>query len=98
MIIKDKFVLLTFYRRSVKIGSNSIFSSGVYVHKSIARDIREWVVQYHHLGYDIKSFYKLYDYAINNGMEYQRKKVLDFWGKHGLAAAMDAFNVSRSAL
>ncbi len=55
-------------------------------------------MQYHHLGYDIKSFYKLYDYAINNGMEYQRKKVLDFWGKHGLAAAMDAFNVSRSAL
>ncbi|MDE3022693.1 MAG: hypothetical protein KGI54_12685 [Pseudomonadota bacterium] len=29
---------------------------------------------------------------------YHRKRVLDFWGKHGLDATLDAFKVSRRTL
>jgi hypothetical protein len=59
-------------------------------------------VQYQHIGYRIKGFYKLYNYAVKYGMDNQiarhRKHVLAFWERYGLDATLDAFKQSRRTL
>ena len=52
-------------------------------------------MQYQHIGYRIKGFYRLYDYAIKYGMDNEiakhRHKALIFWERHGIDATMDAY-------
>ena len=59
-------------------------------------------MQYQHIGYRIKGFYRLYDYAIKYGMDNEiakhRHKALIFWERHGIEATMDAFDVGRRTL
>lgn len=59
-------------------------------------------MQFHHAGYRIKGFYRLADYALRWGMASseasRRLKILAFWERHGLAATMEAFEVSRRTL
>ena len=51
------------------------------------------LVQSHHIGFGIKGFYRWGSYAItarmNNDNTQHRLRVLEFWEKHGLAAALD---------
>ncbi|HVC49997.1 MAG TPA: integrase core domain-containing protein [Burkholderiales bacterium] len=57
-------------------------------------------VQY--VGYGVKGFYRMASLALKEACmdetAYHRKRVLDFWGKHGLDATLDAFKVSRRTL
>ena len=48
------------------------------------------------LGHKAKGFYRLWSYALRWGMEEEteaqrRYRILSFWRKHGLQAALDAF-------
>jgi len=53
-------------------------------------------------GYGIKSWYGVKRYAWRmqtvSEIAAQRLKILTFWDKHGLAATLDAFGVSRRTL
>jgi len=55
-----------------------------------------------HVGYQIKGFYRWADYALRWGMiatdAQRRLQILDFWQRHGLAAAHEAFTISRRTL
>jgi transposase InsO family protein len=55
-----------------------------------------------HVGYQIKGFYRWADYALRWGMiatdAQRRLQILDFWQRHGLAAAQEAFTISRRTL
>ena len=60
-------------------------------------------MQYQHLGYCIKGFYKIASFA--NKLEAmmatdtkQKLNALEFWDKHGLIAALDFAEVSRATL
>ena len=60
-------------------------------------------MQYQHLCYRIKGFYKIASFA--NKLEAmmatdakQKLKALEFWNKHGLIAALDFSGVSRATL
>lgn len=59
-------------------------------------------MQYQHIGYRIRGFYRVADYALRWGMlnetAQHRLKVLTFFATHGLAATQDAFQVSRRTL
>ena len=50
----------------------------------------------------VKGFYRLADYALRWGMiapdAQRRLEILGFWRRHGLAAAGEAFKVSRRTL
>ena len=54
------------------------------------------------IGHRIRGFYRLADYALRWGMiapdAKKRLAILDFWQRHGLAAASEAFKVSRRTL
>lgn len=60
-------------------------------------------MQYQHIGFRIKGFYRIAKYAArhlamgSNKAEY-KLKILQFWEKHGLAATLDAFPVKRRTL
>jgi len=55
-----------------------------------------------HIGYHVKGFYRLAGYTLRWGMlghdATQRLAILQFWRRHGLAAAIEAFKVSRRTL
>src|SRR5438552_15553327 len=55
-----------------------------------------------HVGHKLRGFYRLADYALRWGMiapdAQKRLAILDFWQRHGLAAAREAFKVSRRTL
>ena len=55
-----------------------------------------------HVGHKIRGFYRVADYALRWGMiapdAQKRLAILDFWQRHGLAAAGEAFKVSRRTL
>src|SRR4029453_3056350 len=55
-----------------------------------------------HVGHKIKGFYRLATYALRWGMiapdAQKRLAILEFWQRHGLAAASEAFKVSRRTL
>ena len=60
-------------------------------------------MQYQHLGYRIKGFYKIASFA--NKMEAmmgidakQKFEALEFWHKYGLITALDFSKVSRATL
>ena len=59
-------------------------------------------MQFQHVGYRVKGCYWVGGYALRWGMiseqACQRLKILAFWERHGLAAARDAFGVSRRTL
>ena len=60
-------------------------------------------MQYQHLVYRIKGFYRVGSYALRHdnmpdATQLHRQKVLAFWSVHGLAATLDAFSVSRRTL
>ena len=59
-------------------------------------------MQYQHIGYGVKGFYRVGCYAIkptmNNEIIQHRLRVLEFWEKHGLQAATDHSGKSRRAL
>ena len=60
-------------------------------------------MQIHRVGYHVKGFYKLNDYAIRYARMVteeakRRARILLFWEKHGLAATKEAFGVGRSTL
>lgn len=59
-------------------------------------------MQYQHVGYGIKGFYRIGNYAIkptmNNPIIQERLRVLEFWDKHGLQAAIDHSGKSRRTL
>ena len=59
-------------------------------------------MQYQHIGYRIRGFYRVADYALRCGMlndsAQTRLKILIFFATHGLQAAQDAFQVSRRTL
>lgn len=54
------------------------------------------------IGRGVKGFYRLADYALRWGMiatsAQRRLEILGFWQRHGLAAAQEAFQVSRRTL
>ncbi len=56
-------------------------------------------MQYQYIGYRVKSFYQIIRYAMkadmNNEVTAQRLRVLEFWDKHGLQAALDHGDQSR---
>src|SRR5438034_3113598 len=55
-----------------------------------------------HVGYQMRGFYRWADYALRWGMiatdAQRRLQILDFWQRHGLAAAHEAFTISRRTL
>lgn len=55
-----------------------------------------------HVGYHVKGFYRQASYALRWGMlgqdAQQRLAILRFWQRHGLAATVDAFKISRRTL
>ena len=55
-----------------------------------------------HVGHKVKGFYRVADYALRWSMiapdAQRRLAILDFWQRHGLAAASEAFKVSRRTL
>lgn len=55
-----------------------------------------------YVGYKIRGFYRLADYALRWGMiaksAQRRLEILGFWQRHGLAATQEAFGVSRRTL
>lgn len=59
-------------------------------------------MQYQHIGYRIRGFYRVADYALRWGMlnetAQHRLRVLTFFKTHGLQATQDAFQVSRRTL
>jgi transposase InsO family protein len=59
-------------------------------------------VQIHRAGYRVKGFYRLADYALRWGMVHKdaavRLKIIRFFERHGLAATLEAFDVSRRTL
>ncbi len=59
-------------------------------------------MQYQHIGYRIRGFYRVADYALRWGMlndtAQTRLKILMFFETHGLQATQDAFRVSRRTL
>ena len=60
-------------------------------------------MQYQHLGYRIKGFYKIASLAnklaaIMATDAQQKLNALEFWDKHGLIAALDFAKVSRATL
>jgi transposase InsO family protein len=59
-------------------------------------------MQIQRLGWKIRGFYRTADYALRWDMDdseaQQRYRILRFWDKHGLAATMEAFEVSRRTL
>ena len=60
-------------------------------------------MQIHRVGYHVKGFWKLNDYAIRytrmvTNEAKRRAKILLFWEKHGLEATKEAFEVGRSTL
>ena len=59
-------------------------------------------MQYQHIGYRIRGFYRVADYALRCGMlndtAQTRLKILIFFATHGLQATQDAFQVSRRTL
>lgn len=59
-------------------------------------------MQYQHIGYRIRGFYRVADYALRWGMlndnAQTRLKILLFFETHGLVATQDAFQVSRRTL
>lgn len=54
------------------------------------------------IGQGVRGFYRLADYALRWGMiapdAQRRLQILEFWRRHGLAAACEAFQVSRRTL
>src|SRR5213594_4287060 len=54
------------------------------------------------IGHRVRGFYRLADYALRWGMiapdAQKRLAILDFWHRHGVAAASEAFKVSRRTL
>lgn len=59
-------------------------------------------MQQQHIGYRVKGFYRWAGYALRwdmlNPSARDRLKILTFFEKHGLAATIDAFGVSRRSL
>ena len=60
-------------------------------------------MQIHRVGYHVKGFWKLNDYAIRytrmvTDEAKHRAKILLFWEKHGLEATKEAFYIGRSTL
>ena len=59
-------------------------------------------MQIQHVGHKIRGFYRVANYALRWGMitpdAQKRLAILDFWRRHGLAAASEAFKVSRRTL
>ena len=59
-------------------------------------------MQYQHIGYGIKGFYRIGSYAIKASMTHPTAKfrlgVLEFWQQHGIAAAIDHSGRSRRTL
>lgn len=59
-------------------------------------------MQYQYIGYRVKGFYKLADLALRvsqmSESAQKRYEILVFWERHGLAATVDAFNISRRTL
>lgn len=59
-------------------------------------------MQIHRAGYRVKGFYRLADYAFRWGMVHKdaahRLKIFRFFERHGLAATLEAFDVSRRTL
>ena len=59
-------------------------------------------MQSQHMGFGIRGFYRWGSYAItagmNNDIAQHRLRVLEFWEKHGLAAALDYSGKSRRTL
>lgn len=59
-------------------------------------------MQFQHVGHRLKGFYRLADYALRWGMiatDAQRRwEILQFWQRHGAAAASEAFQISRRTL
>lgn len=60
-------------------------------------------MQIHRVGYQVRGFWKLNDYAIRyvrmvTNEAKQRAKILSFWEKHGLEATKEAFEIGRSTL
>jgi transposase InsO family protein len=59
-------------------------------------------MQIHRVGYGVKGFRRWADYALRWGMiapdAKQRLAILTFWQRHGLAATIEAFKVSRRTL
>ena len=60
-------------------------------------------MQIQHVGYRLKGFYRLGSYALRqdlmpDAIALHRQKVLDFCTRHGLAATLEAFAISRRTL
>lgn len=57
-------------------------------------------MQIHRVGYGILGFYRVakLGHLWDMTPKQERLKVLSFWSKHGMAATMDAFGVSRRTL
>jgi transposase InsO family protein len=59
-------------------------------------------MQIKRIGHRVRGFYRLADYALRWGMiapdAQRRLAILDFWRRHGLAAAGEAFQISRRTL
>lgn len=60
-------------------------------------------MQIHRVGYGVKGFWKITDYAIRflrmvTNEAKQRAKILTFWKRYGLKATKEAFDVSRATL
>ncbi len=59
-------------------------------------------MQIQYIGYRVRGFYRLADYAVRWGMVNEiavyRYKVLCFWEKYGIEAIMEAFSVKRRSL
>ena len=55
-----------------------------------------------YVGYKVRGFYRLADYALRWGMiaksAQRRLEILGFWQRHGLAATQEAFGISRRTL
>ncbi|MFQ5432346.1 MAG: integrase core domain-containing protein [Nitrospinota bacterium] len=59
-------------------------------------------MQWQHIGYGIRGFYRVADYALRCGMVSKKAQIrfdiLSFWDRHGTDAACEAFKVSRRTL
>lgn len=60
-------------------------------------------MQIHRIGFKVKGFYRLADYAVRwsymiSATAKHRARVLQFWATHGLAATVEAFQVKRRTL
>lgn len=59
-------------------------------------------MQWQHVGYGVRGFYRVADYALRCGMVSKKAQlrfnILSFWDKHGTGAACEAFKVSRRTL